>query len=238
MEDSTQQDILGESKPYEWMQTEAPTPSSDTVDVALPAPVDTVSNKSRHTAKRVKKKKKSKRNLWPIFVFFAAFVLSVVFSLSSELVLTNPSLIVALVLIFVFLVISIFFDIIGVAVTKCEDKAFFAMASRKVRGAKKSLFLIKHADRVNSVCCDIIGEVLSILSGALGMVVVGFLIAGAEGIRDIIVPVLVGASIASLTAGGKAYTKTIAIKKAQPIVFFAGKLLAIFGEGKGKKKRK
>ena len=164
-------------------------------------------------------------------VFFLAFVLSAAFSLSAELILTNPSLIIALILIFVFLFISIIFDIIGVAVTKCDDKAFFAMASRKVRGAKKSLFLLRNADRVNSVCCDIIGEVLSILSGALGMVIVGFLLANAEGWREIMVPVLVGGAIASLTAGGKAVTKTIAIKKAHSIVFAVGRLLSIFGKG-------
>ncbi|MCL2370986.1 MAG: hypothetical protein FWC80_07160 [Firmicutes bacterium] len=177
-----------------------------------------------------RKKKKSKRNFWPIVVFVAAFVLMVAFSLGAELALSRPNLAIALVLIFVFLLISIVFDIIGVAVTKCDDAAFFAMASRRVRGAKKCLFLLRNADRVNSVCCDIIGEVLSILSGALSVVIVYFMLRSAEGFWEIMIPVLIAATIASLTAGGKAFTKTIAIRNAQKIVFAVGKIMSIFGK--------
>jgi len=177
-----------------------------------------------------RKKKKHKRNLWPIVVFVAAFVLMVAFSLGAELALSRPNLAIALVLIFVFLLISIVFDIIGVAVTKCDDAAFFAMASRRVRGAKKCLFLLRNADRVNSVCCDIIGEVLSILSGALSVVIVYFMLRSADGFWEIMIPVLIAATIASLTAGGKAFTKTIAIRNAQKIVFAVGRIMSIFGK--------
>jgi len=194
---------------------------------------DVIASKAKQSAVKTnkkKKKKKSKRNLWPIFVFIAAFVLMVVFSFGAELALSRPNLAVALILIFVFLFISIVFDIIGVAVTKCDDAAFFAMASRRVKGAKKCLFLLRNSDRVNSVCCDIIGEVLSILSGALSVVIVVFLLRDAEGFRELIIPVLVAATIASLTAGGKAFTKTIAIRNAQKIVFAVGRVLSVFSK--------
>jgi len=183
------------------------------------------------TSRRKKRQKKSRKNLWPLAVFFLAFALSVGFSLAAQLIMTGSVLAVALILIFVLLLISIVFDIIGVAVTKCDDKAFFAMASRKVKGAKKSLFLLRNADRVNSICCDIIGEVLSILSGALGMVIVGILLVNANGVWEIMTPVLIGAAITAMTAGGKAVTKTIAIKKAHGIVFAVGRILSIFGKG-------
>ena len=119
--------------------------------------------------KRNKKvKKQIAKNLWPLKVFIMAVTLSLSFSLLSEFLMSKTGIVIALIVIVVFVSISIITDLIGVAVTACSAEPFRAMSSKKIRGAKEGLMLIRNADKVASLSADILGDVCGVLSGAAG----------------------------------------------------------------------
>ncbi|MFC4617140.1 hypothetical protein ACFO4N_00190 [Camelliibacillus cellulosilyticus] len=135
----------------------------------------------------------------------------------------------------VFIVIVIvlfgaFFDMIGVAAAAAIESPFHAMASKRVFGAKFAVKIVRNAERVASVCSDVIGDIAGVLSGATALAV-GQQIAlsfglrgwGAEGI-SISLTVLATA----LTIGAKAFGKTIAVYYPTPIILFVSKSVESF----------
>lgn len=184
------------------------------------------------------KKNNTKRNTWPLKVFILAIVLSFCFSLLSEIVLGGAGIIVAVVVIVVFVVLAIITDMIGVAVTACTKEPFIAMASKKVRGAKESLTLIKNADKVASLCADVVGDVCGILSGAAGAsIVVKILINSTNSTLSVFVASLIAALIAGVTIFGKALGKRRAINNCVPIILRVGKIMSLFTREQKQKKK-
>lgn len=191
--------------------------------------------------KKVKKQTgKTPMWVWPVKVLILAFFLSLFFSATSELLLSDAGIVIAVVVILIFIIIAIITDMIGVAVTACNAQPFRAMASKKVRGAKECLRLLKNADKVSSLCCDVIGDICGTLSGAAGASILGKIVFGANSdALQIIVASLVSATIASLTIFGKALGKKFAINKCNSIMLKVGKLISVFTpKTKEKKKSK
>lgn len=174
------------------------------------------------------KKPKNRHWVWPTVAFVMAVVISLIFSMLSELALSHASVAIAVVVIVVFIVISVVFDMLGLAVASCNIEDFNAMASRKVKGSKQALSLVKHADRVSSVCNDVIGDVCGILSGAAGAVLLTKIVLTAGSFMEIFVPSLISAIIAGLTIGGKAMFKRLAITHATGITLGFAKFLNFF----------
>ena len=93
-----------------------------------------------------------KRYRWAIKMFVVSICLSSLFSLLSQSVLSTlgASITGALILIFIF--ISVIFDMIGIAVTSCDEEFFLKKNRRKrtrkpdrikaVSKLKKSLFIL------------------------------------------------------------------------------------------------
>lgn len=178
--------------------------------------------------KKVKKpKSKTKKNWWPIIAFFMAIIISLSFGLLSEWALADASIIVAIIVIVVFISISIVFDMLGLAVATCNEEDFNAMASRKVKGSKQALALVKNADKVSSICNDVIGDICGILSGAAGAsLCVHFAVN--SGFWGIFISSLIAAVIAGLTIGGKALLKRVAIDHANSITLWFAKFINFF----------
>lgn len=175
---------------------------------------------------------------WPLIVLALSFTLSMAFGVLSEVALDGANIAVAVIVIVVFLVIAIITDMIGVAITACDEKNFRAMAARKVRGAKEAIILQKKADRVSSIVADILGDICSILSGAAGAAVSAALIM--QSMSDfvgIVIASLVSAVIAALLISGKAFMKRYSMNHADNIILFIGKILSIFHISKDKKKK-
>ena len=107
---------------------------------------------------------------WVFIVTILAFVISIVMTLFSTIVLENVGLTIAVLITLLFIFLGIIFDIIGVAVTAAVEVPFRAMAAKKVKGAKESIILINNADKVSSIIADILGDICGILSGAAGAV--------------------------------------------------------------------
>lgn len=185
--------------------------------------------------KNSKNKKSNSQAVWLLTVLFLSFFLSLTFGLLSEIALSGANLVISIITILVFVFISLIADMIGVAVTTADPQPFRAMASRKVRGSKQSLALIKKADRVASICCDVIGDVCGILSGAAGATIVVKIAVESGHFETILIASLVSAVVASLVIFGKAVCKKYAINNSGNIVLVVGKVLSVFGFGKDKK---
>ena len=184
----------------------------------------------------VKSQKKQKRNMWPLWVFFITFVISFTMSFLSETALVGVSLPIAVLILFVLILIGIIFDILGVAVTSGDIVAYNAMASKKIRGSKQAIVLIKKASIISNICNDVIGDVCGIVSGAMGAAIVASIFSGINSKNELFLGVFVSAMTAAMTVSGKAAGKGIAIKYSRDIVFFVGKIMSVFTSEKSSNK--
>lgn len=197
-------------------------------------------NNELENEKKPKKMKmisrKPKWYVWPIKILFLAFSLSLVFSIVSEYVMSATGIIISTLIILFLMAISVVTDMVGVAVTACSAEPFTAMASKKVKGAKEALVLIKNADKVASLCADVMGDVCGILSGAAGAAIVVKITSNMTiNAAMILVASLVSSAIAALTIFGKALGKKFSIEKCNQIVLIVGKILSPFHSRKEKK---
>lgn len=175
---------------------------------------------------------------YPIRVLLITLSLSLVLNISSEAVLSGVGLIVSILILIVFVGISILFDMIGVAVTAGNIEPFLARASKKEKGAKESIKLIKNAEKISSFCCDIVGDSCGILSGAVGASLAVFIYSGESGFLAILIPALVSSVVTSLTVFGKAIFKGVAVNNSDQIILRVGKFLSFFKIKKSDKSKK
>ena len=173
------------------------------------------------------KEKSSSPYRWPFTAFVMAMVLSAILTLASESMLDGAGMAVALLILLLFIGLGILFDIIGTAVMSADPKPFHSMASHKEKGAKQALMLLRNADRVSSVCNDVVGDICGIVSGATGAVIVTQLQAGFN-VQSVLVSVGVTAIVSGMTIGGKAVGKPFAMKKSTRVVYLAGRILYFF----------
>ena len=167
-----------------------------------------------------------KKDNWIYKVFLMTFFLSVIFSLISNAITSNASLIVMIIITLLVIVVGIISDMIGTASLTSKEATFHAKSSRKIKGAKESLSLIKNSVRVASICNDVIGDICGIISGGMGAMVAISLSKIFDG-NILISSIIVSATISSLTVGGKAIFKRVAIKKCDDIIFIVGKIKSI-----------
>lgn len=166
---------------------------------------------------------------WVLIVTILAFLLSLLLSLGVNVILKDVSLVISILVTFLFIIIGILFDIIGVAVTSGNDVAFHSMSARRVRGGKIGVKLIKNANKVASICCDVVGDICGIISGASGVTIIAILVSKTS-CNSLIVSLLVTALISALTIGGKALGKNVAIEKSTEVVTVVAKILSIFNK--------
>lgn len=179
-----------------------------------------------------KEKPKSKKIkiLWgyPLKVLLLTLAMSFVLNISSEALLSSVGLIIAIIILIIFVAISIIFDMIGVAVTAGNIEPFLARASKKERGAKEAIKLIKNAEKISSFCCDIVGDSCGILSGAVGASIAVQIYSSAGDFTSILVAALVSSLVAALTVFGKAVCKGVAVNNSDLIILKVGKILSFF----------
>ena len=172
-------------------------------------------------------KKEHNHYRWALTAFVMAVALSGLLSLSSEAILENAGLLLALLILALFIGLGILFDIIGVAVTAADPRPFHSMAAHKEKGAKEALSLLRNASQVSSVCNDVVGDICGIVSGTTAAVIVVRL-QEVLSLRSVLVSVAVTALISGLTIGGKALGKTFAMKQSTKVVYWAGRFLHLF----------
>ncbi len=169
-------------------------------------------------------KKEHNHYRWALTAFVMAVALSGLLSLSSEAILENADLLLALLILALFIGLGILFDIIGVAVTAADPRPFHSMAAHKEKGAKEALKLLRNADRVSSVCNDVVGDICGIVSGSTAAVIVAALQRDLS-TTNVMISIGVTALISGLTIGGKALFKKVAINECTAVVYRVARIM-------------
>lgn len=178
--------------------------------------------------KKEDKKHKEKSNVtWILTITLLAFIISILFNLLSDVILSNSNIFIAIIIVFIFILIGIVFDVIGVAVTSASEEPFHAMSSKKIKGSNVAVLFKKNADKVSSFCNDVIGDICGIISGSAG-VYVGATLAIILNFNPVITSLITTGVIAALTIGGKAIGKSFAINKSTTILYKFSKVISYF----------
>lgn len=179
-------------------------------------------------------KKELKRNKielidygWIIKIIILAFSISFIFSFLSETIIPNVNIVLGITILIVFILIGILFDMIGVAVQAADEKPFHSMNSRKIKGADIAVRFKKNSDKVSSFCNDVVGDICGIISGTAGSII-AVSIASNLGVDRFIIVLIVTAFVSSMTIGGKAMGKSIAINKSNYILYEFSKFISNF----------
>lgn len=160
-------------------------------------------------------------------VGMGSFFLAVSFTLLSE---TFASKLNNLILSFIFLLFILFIniaaDVIGTAVTAASHVPFNAKAAKRITGAPQGLQLIRNADKVANITNDVIGDITTTVSGALGISIVVQIMRAGPQLDQFWLNVLFTALISVLIVTGKAAGKKIALSHPDEVIFMVGKMLA------------
>lgn len=173
------------------------------------------------------KNKKMVDYKWIITLIISSFIISVIFTIISEIAIPNFSILMGLILTLLFILIGVIFDMIGIAVATADEAQFHSMASKKIKSAKIAIKLKRNAAKVSSFCNDVVGDICGIVSGSTGAVI-AIKISQNYKLNSFIITLIVMGIISSLTIGGKALEKGYAMKKSNNILFNCARILSIF----------
>lgn len=177
---------------------------------------------------KVKKEQVDKK--WIATILLISFTISFCMSFISQKTIPNINLVFGILITLFIIFIGIIFDLIGVSVTASDEKIFHSMNSRKVKGANIAVKLKKNAEKVSSFCCDVIGDICGVISGAC-VVTISLSLSNALNTNILLTNLIVAAFVASLTIGGKAVGKSFAINKSDIILYQFSRFISIFYKG-------
>ena len=161
-------------------------------------------------------KKDDKPSSWVITVAITTFVLSLFFSYISNTAITKLEVVPGIVILALVILIGIIFDLVGVAVTIAKEEEFHARASKKIKGSKTAIKLIRNSEKVSNLCADVIGDICGVISGAISAII-ALKLTQSYGMNTSF-QFVVSALVASITVSGKAFTKGLAKKNANKIL--------------------
>ena len=181
------------------------------------------------------KKERSRTIRWVVTVFFVTLVVSGMISLISDEVMASSGLLAAFAILLGIVFLGIIFDIIGMAVATASEKPFHSMAARKVPGAQEAIRLLRNAERVSSICNDVVGDICGVVSGSASATIAALILTHVDLVWPRAVSLAMSALVAGLTVGGKAIGKTIAVNSCTQIVHLVGRVLHTLNRFKKKK---
>ena len=171
-------------------------------------------------------KRERKKNIhWVVTIFAMTILISGTISLVSDEVMANSSVVVAFCILLAIIFLGILFDIIGMAVATADEKPFHSMAARKVPGAHEAIRLLRNAERVSSICNDVVGDICGVVSGSASATIAALILSNVDIGWPRGVSLAMSALVAGLTVGGKAIGKTIAVKSCTKIVHLVGRVI-------------
>lgn len=174
---------------------------------------------------------------WVLVIILWTFVLSMLISFVSSILIGKVNLIIAFLILVVIILFGVIFDVIGIAVAASSEAPFHAMASRKVPGAKEAILLIKNNDKVSNFCNDVIGDIAGIISGVATATIVVRIVSIYNLKDSLILSLLITGIVAALTVGGKAIGKTVALAKNREIIYKVGHFISYFDRKKKRRSR-
>ena len=181
------------------------------------------------------KKERSRTIRWVVTVFSVTLVVSGIISLISDEVMARSGLLAAFAILLGIVFLGIIFDIIGMAVATASEKPFHSMAARKVPGAQEAIRLLRSAERVSSICNDVVGDICGVVSGSASATIAALILTHVDLTWPRVVSLVMSALVAGLTVGGKAIGKAIAVNSCTQIVHLVGRVLHTLNRFKKKK---
>lgn len=175
---------------------------------------------------------------WVVTVFFTTLVVSGLIGLVSDEVMASSSLPVAFGILLFIVLLGIVFDIIGMAVASADEKPFHSMAARKVPGAQEAIRLLRNAERVSSICNDVVGDICGVVSGSASATIAALILTHVDTAWPRGVSLVMSSLVAGLTVGGKAIGKTFAVSSCTQIVHMVGRILSAWNRLKKKKSKR
>jgi hypothetical protein len=169
-----------------------------------------------------------KHIFWGFLITIISFTLSILILFASTSIFRAIPPGFAFFVVLGIILIGVAFDAVGTAVTAADETPFHSMASKKMRGAKQSIMLLRNSPKVSSFC--------SVVSGAAGTAIVYRLFTESGNIS--IIESICGALIAALTVGGKAFAKNLGINNANYIIYKVGRMLSLFSRNRNVNKSK
>ena len=171
------------------------------------------------------KKERNKTIRWVVTIFLVTIVISGTNSFVSDEVMSRSGIVTALFILLTIILVGIIFDVIGMAVASADEKPFHSMAARKVPGAQQAIRLLRNAERVSSICNDVVGDICGVVSGSASATIAAQILKNMDFGWPQVVGLLMSAFCAGLTVGGKAIGKTFAVNSATTIVHGVGKFI-------------
>jgi len=179
----------------------------------------------RSGAKKGKRMKIRPDWKWITTIFGVTIGISAAMSFLSNEVLSIGGIAVSFVVLLTIVLLGIIFDIVGMSVTAAEEKPFHSMASKKVPEASVAIWMLRRAERVSSICNDVVGDICGVISGSASAVIAGRVVADLQPTAASVVQLLMSALVAGLTVGGKAFGKSIAMNNSTAIIHTAAKVI-------------
>ena len=172
------------------------------------------------------KKERKKTIRWVVTIFLVTIFVSGLITFLADIIMEVTSMVVAFIILFVIVLVGIVFDIIGMAVASADEKPFHSMAARRVPGAQESIRLLRNAERVSSICNDVVGDICGVVSGTASATIAAQMLTRIPSFSwpELIV-LAMSALAAGMTVGGKAIGKTYAVKSCVTIVHNVGKMI-------------
>ena len=171
------------------------------------------------------KKERNKTIRWVVTIFLVTIVVSSVISLVSEELMSGSGLLTCFLILFTIILVGIIFDVIGMAVASADEKPFHSMAARKVPGAQQAIRLLRNAERVSSICNDVVGDICGVVSGSASATITALILESSQSAWPRVISLAMSALVAGLTVGGKAIGKTFAMNSATTIVHLVGRVV-------------
>ncbi|MBE6985981.1 MAG: hypothetical protein E7433_00955 [Ruminococcaceae bacterium] len=179
-------------------------------------------SKSDPSAARQERKKAVR---WVVTIFFVTILISGTISLLSDIIMENSTMAVAFLILLFIILVGIIFDVVGMAVASADEKPFHSMAARKVAGAQEAISLLRKAERVSSICNDVIGDICGVVSGGASATIALQILSKFDFSWPQIVSLGMSALAAGLTVGGKAIGKSFAVNSSTKIVHTVGRII-------------
>ena len=171
------------------------------------------------------KRERHKATRWVVTIFLITIVISGAISLLSEIIMSASTMAVAFLILLVIILVGIVFDIIGMAVATADEKPFHSMAARKVPGAQEAIAMLRNAERVSSICNDVVGDICGVVSGSASATIAAQILSNFDFSWPQIISLGMSALAAGLTVGGKAIGKSFAVNSCTSIVHTVGRLV-------------
>ena len=171
------------------------------------------------------RRERNKTIKWVVTVFFVTIFISGLISLVSDEVMENSSILVAFLILLVIIFLGIIFDIVGMAVASASEKPFHSMAAKKVPGAQEAIRLLRNAERVSSICNDVVGDICGVVSGSASATIAAQILSNFDMSWPQLITLVMSALAAGLTVGGKAVGKSIAVNFCTAIVHGVGQMI-------------